>query len=173
MTNQIDEESADGGGRVTSYWTEDLLAILVGAILLIASLGLVRVETPLGTPGLDESSGEDAAKVVHLAEGWVAKPGSWLDSPLEAFGCVEDGLPKLVGCAIVVGVLGIVLSLALRISSHSVRAFLPAFLVVALIALLAYTLAGQAWVKSRNLEYALWALLLGLLISNLWGTPAW
>jgi uncharacterized membrane protein YadS len=34
-------------------------------------------------------------------------------------------------------------------------------------------LAGQEVVKHYNLEYALWAVLLGLLISNTIGTPAW
>ena len=37
---------------------------------------------------------------------------------------------------------------------------------------MAYVLAGQQVIKQYNLEYALWALLIGLLISNTVGTPA-
>ena len=42
-----------------------------------------------------------------------------------------------------------------------------------MLATLAYTLAAQTVVKQYNLEYALWALAVGLLISNTVGTPAW
>jgi len=44
---------------------------------------------------------------------------------------------------------------------------------VFLLATFAYVLAGQAVVKAYNLEYALWALLVGLIVSNTIGTPSW
>jgi uncharacterized membrane protein YadS len=44
---------------------------------------------------------------------------------------------------------------------------------VFLLATLAYVLAGQHVIKSYNLSYALWALAMGLLISNTIGTPDW
>jgi uncharacterized membrane protein YadS len=49
--------------------------------------------------------------------------------------------------------------------------FLKAFVGVFLLATIAYTLAAQSVVKAYNLEYALWALMVGLLISNTLGTP--
>ena len=51
--------------------------------------------------------------------------------------------------------------------------FLRAFSVVFWLATLAYVLAGQSVIKAYNLEYALWALLVGLIISNTVGTPAY
>ena len=44
---------------------------------------------------------------------------------------------------------------------------------VFLLGTLALVLAGQSVIKYYNLEYALWALLVGLLISNTIGTPSW
>jgi uncharacterized membrane protein YadS len=54
-----------------------------------------------------------------------------------------------------------------------VGTFPLAFLIVFLLAVLAFVLAGQKVIKHYNLEYALWALLVGLIISNTIGTPGW
>ncbi len=51
------------------------------------------------------------------------------------------------------------------------RGFPLAFAGLFLLAVLAYLLAGQNVVKHYNLEYALWALVVGLIISNTLGTP--
>ena len=51
--------------------------------------------------------------------------------------------------------------------------FALAFAVVFALAALAFLAAGQAHVKGINLEYALWAILLGLFVSNVVGAPAW
>jgi uncharacterized membrane protein YadS len=53
------------------------------------------------------------------------------------------------------------------------RSFLLGFPLVWLLAVLAYAIAAQSEVKALGLEYALWAILLGLLISNTLGTPKW
>ena len=50
--------------------------------------------------------------------------------------------------------------------------FLVAFPAVFLLAVLAYVLAGQSVIKYYGLSYALWALVVGLLISNTIGTPS-
>ncbi|HEX6985427.1 MAG TPA: putative sulfate exporter family transporter, partial [Planctomycetaceae bacterium] len=55
---------------------------------------------------------------------------------------------------------------------HRVGRFAAGFVAVFLLALLAFVLTGQKVVEHYNLEYALWALLVGLLISNTVGTPA-
>jgi len=102
---------------------------------------------------------------------WLASLSSWDDNPL-------DALVAKNGDTIVPGLLGVFLcSMALFATGlagmrEPVRAFPLAFLVVFLLAILAYVLAGQKVVKHYNLEYALWALLVGLIISNTVGTPA-
>ncbi|HEY8504338.1 MAG TPA: putative sulfate exporter family transporter, partial [Gemmataceae bacterium] len=101
---------------------------------------------------------------------WFAKPGSWDDNPLDAF--FKSGkslLPGILG-AFLVGLL--LFGAGVRVMGGSFARFAPAFLGVFLLAVLAYVLAGQKVIKHYNLEYALWALLVGLLISNTVGTPA-
>jgi uncharacterized membrane protein YadS len=68
-------------------------------------------------------------------------------------------------------VLGLLLASCMFIRGRSAGQFLLAFPVVFLLAMLAYLMADQSVIEALNLEYALWALLLGLLISNSIGTP--
>ena len=51
--------------------------------------------------------------------------------------------------------------------------FLAGFPVVALLALIAFAIAGNKTLSTYGLEFAFWALALGLAISNTVGTPAW
>lgn len=64
-------------------------------------------------------------------------------------------------------------SLALRALGHSLARFLPAFLLVYLFAVLIFTLGQWTDANRYNLEPPLVALVLGLLISNVIGLPAW
>ncbi len=58
------------------------------------------------------------------------------------------------------------------IDGHFMR-FVKGFIFVFLIAIIAYTLAGQSAMKTIGFGYAAWAILLGLVISNTIGTPSW
>ena len=113
-----------------------------------------------------------AQLAVNPLRGWLAKLASWEDDPRRAF-VDQQGhsiLPGLLGVLVV----GLVLfGSGLMAMGRPLRTFPVAFLVLFLLAVLAYTLAGQKVVKHYNLEYALWALLVGLLISNTMGTPGW
>lgn len=51
--------------------------------------------------------------------------------------------------------------------------YLGGFIVIYVLAIIAYTFADQHVIKAYGLGYAFWALLLGLLISNTIGTPKW
>ncbi|WP_437200774.1 YeiH family protein [Planctomicrobium sp. SH664] len=68
-------------------------------------------------------------------------------------------------------VLGVVFAVAMQVRSGQGGAFLRAFPAVFLLAALAYVMSGQSVIKAYNLEYALWALLVGLVICNTTGTP--
>ncbi|MCL4113638.1 UNVERIFIED_CONTAM: hypothetical protein GTU68_049265 [Idotea baltica] len=78
----------------------------------------------------------------------------------------------LAGVLGVFAALAVLLTTAIRFRDGNGLRFLKAFTVVFLLATLAYTLAAQSVVKAYNLEYALWALMVGLLISNTVGTPS-
>ncbi|MBW2467546.1 MAG: putative sulfate exporter family transporter, partial [Deltaproteobacteria bacterium] len=51
--------------------------------------------------------------------------------------------------------------------------FVPGFVGVFIIAVLAYVAAGQSTMKEYGIGYAAWAILFGLIISNTVGTPKW
>jgi uncharacterized membrane protein YadS len=68
---------------------------------------------------------------------------------------------------------GALFSVALRALGHSVRQFVPAFLLVYLFAILIFTLGQWTEANRYNLEPPLVALVLGLAISNLVGLPSW
>lgn len=101
---------------------------------------------------------------------WVAKVGSWESNPTSAF--YNKGtfiLPGLIGTLLITL---IVFGVGSALNGVSVGSFIPAFVVVFVLATISYVLAGQVVIKNYNLEYALWALLIGMVISNTIGTPA-
>jgi len=68
---------------------------------------------------------------------------------------------------------GLFFAIGTRFMGRKVLPFLIGFPFVFLIAILAYFLAAQKTINSWGLEYVLWAIGLGLLISNTVGTPKW
>lgn len=144
------------------FWkTEDGAAVLFGLGWLAIALATTWAF----------GSGPDGGFTSPLS-GWLAKPAGWTDQPAEAFWSGEDR-PPLIGIAgvLLVAILGFTTFETLRGQPRG--RFVIAFLGVFAGALLAYVLAGQAVIKSYNLEYALWALAVGLLVSNTIGTPEW
>ncbi len=100
---------------------------------------------------------------------WVAKMGSWKSDPSDAFVVKKVNIvPGLFGVFIASLVL-FTFGVALR--GEPVIPFAGAFVVLFLLATASYVLAGQDVIKYYNLEYALWALLIGMVISNTIGTP--
>lgn len=99
----------------------------------------------------------------------VAKVGSWKSNPLDAF-FVENRtiVPGLLGVLVASLVL---FGLGSALRGEPVMPFARAFVAVFLLATVAFVLAGQNVIKHYNLEYALWALLIGMVISNTVGTP--
>jgi uncharacterized integral membrane protein (TIGR00698 family) len=147
--------------------SEDWLAVLLGAVLLAialsCALGSWRWEAGGGG---DPEAAAAASEFSHPMRDYVGKPGEWRDNPLLAFNEYRavGGAVLLVGLAAVVGGWA---------RGRRLRHFIPGLVGIFALALLAYVLAGQEVVKNYNLEYALWALGVGLLISNTIGTPYW
>jgi uncharacterized integral membrane protein (TIGR00698 family) len=76
--------------------------------------------------------------------------------------------------ALYVGIAGLVLgTIGVALIGGNVRAFAIGFPVVFFLAWLARVLAGNGLFVDYGIEYVIFALLLGLLISNTVGTPAW
>src|SRR5690606_14723048 len=134
---------------------EDWWAIWCGAFILAVSFLAVWLARP---QDLAQQAATDAAiEVSSPLKPYVSKPGSWKENPVEAFykPATEDkkatnALPGMLGAFVVIGV---VFAVAMQVRDGSGAAFLKAFPVVFLLAVLAYAMAGQSVIKAYNLEY--------------------
>jgi len=79
-------------------------------------------------------------------------------------------LPSLIVIAILIAILT---SFGVSVMGGDPKKYVIGFIVISLIAVVSYTVANQTQIKSWGLSYAMWALLIGLLISNTIGTPEW
>lgn len=140
------------------------------------------------------------AEATHLLKPFVDRPRRWYSDPVDTFrkevkpqkaAAVEpDAAPpaavaaaaaptfqpqlsRLTGTLGAGLIIGGLFTLVLFLTGSQAREFLVGFPAVFLLAVLSYMMAGQAFVSAYNLEYALWALVVGLLISNTIGTPQW
>ncbi|TWU16154.1 YeiH family protein [Allorhodopirellula heiligendammensis] len=185
-----------------SFWSEDLLAIVIGWSILLVSLACVRFVTTNPDAVAREAVGasqvvEPETEATHLLAPYVGKPSRWYDDPVDAFrkeikpekADVEEAseeppplppaptfqpeLSRLTGTLGAGLILGGLFTLVLFVTGGRAREFLLGFPAIFLLAVLSYVMAGQAFVSAYNLEYALWALVVGLVISNTVGTPEW
>ncbi len=152
-------------------WTAALLGLAILAIGLLIALG----SKPSGLSWGHQSStpnGLDVAKPVWTPPlpGWFAKFGQWTDDPRAALFDKKGNsvLPGLVGAFAVIGIIGVA---ACFVQRKSWRQFMLAFPFVFMVGTLSFWLSSQSVLERANLEYALWALLVGLAISNTILTP--
>lgn len=155
--------------------TEDWWAIWCAGLLLVVCFAAVWFSRPADL-GQRVEQGE-TVQVTSPLKGWLAKPGSWQDNPLDAFYVAAEAGTGAAATHTWLGVLGVfvviavLFTVAMAVRGRSAIGFLKGFPIVFLLATLAYVMAAHVQVKAYNLEYALWALLVGLIISNTVGTP--
>ena len=140
--------------------TEDWLSVWIGVIII--TLGCLAVLTgwfdfsalSFKTWTIGEAlSDKDLAKVVPLAE----QLGSW------AFWSK---------CLKTVLVLGVLFGAGVKLQGEKLRDFIPAFILLFAIAVIVRLISAEFTLK-RYLEWAFWALLIGLFIANTVGVPKW
>ncbi len=151
----------DKGKQVPAFWgKEDWQAIWIGFIvILLACIAVLTkafdfsaVKFATWTMG-ENLSGDAAAKVTSLG----AQLGSlvfWR---------------KLLVTFVTLGVL---FTLGVKLQGESVKKYIPAFIGLFVIALIVRLISAE-FTLNRYLEWAFWALLVGLLISNTVGVPDW
>jgi uncharacterized integral membrane protein (TIGR00698 family) len=98
----------------------------------------------------------------------VPKIGRWTSNPLDAF--PSDILLPLILLGVGSCVLTAIGIVAMKLPW---KQYVSAYLVIFVIACVSYVLANQMTMKAWGLGYAIWALGLGLLVSNTIGTPEW
>lgn len=107
----------------------------------------------------------------------IPKIGKWSDCPMDAFLIIKDGVTTgntvipLILLMIGMCVLTAIAMAAMK--AKPVGQYVSGFVVIFVLACLAYWIANQTNVKYWGLSYAMWGLLVGLLISNTVGTPKW
>jgi len=107
----------------------------------------------------------------------IPKVGTWTSNPLDAFTIIKDGVTTgniLLPLIFLMLALAILTAIGIAfMRKENVGKYFMGFLGVFILSVLAYWISNQMNVKYWGLSYALWALLVGLLISNTVGTPAW
>ena len=81
--------------------------------------------------------------------------------------------PNFLALAILLVGIGAAFSIAVRCMGGKASTFAAGYAVAFTLAIVSYFVASQTAVKAYGLPYALWALVLGLLVSNTIGTPKW
>jgi uncharacterized membrane protein YadS len=200
MTDEYND-SAIGSGATSPWRSEDVWAIWLGWAVLLAVLvataqslpnkdngprlaEIERLDSQIqqlrGDASASSQQVEDlvkerarvfAALAVNPLKRLLSDVEDWESDPLDAFR-TESGsvLPGILGAFVTVLAL---FTVGLAGMGERVRSFPLALLGVFLLAIFAFLMAGQVTVKHFNLEYALWALVVGLIISNTVGTPTW
>jgi uncharacterized integral membrane protein (TIGR00698 family) len=183
--SELPPSAASSAPSARGPLSEDWTAVIIG--LLVLSFGLLTsfAKRPDNIPWdvTEQQAAEGALKWDSPFKAWLGKPGKWQSQPLDAFrepppkNVVEGSevarkplVAPLVGAFAATLLIGLG---AIVLRARRLTPFIPAFIGLFLLATLAYVLAGQVLIAKYNLEYALWALLVGLLIANTVGTPHW
>ena len=140
---------------LSNLWkTEDWLSVWIGFIIIAA--GAVAVLTG----AFDFSAAKFSTW--HLWED-VAEKKSLLDQLTGPFWF------RLLRTFLV---LGILFTAGVKLQGGKIKEYLPAFAVLFVIAVIVRMVSAE-FTLNRYLEWAFWALIIGLLISNTVGVPAW
>lgn len=136
--------------------TEDSVAMIMGALILGACL-LVFVIFP-----------EAMMPVNDILDLLVAKLDKWEINPLKAF--ANGQLPGVIGLFLL---LLAVLGLGVKLLGLSFKKFATGFTAVFLLGLVASVLGAQTHFHAAGFGYTLWAIVLGIFVSNVYGIPDW
>ena len=140
---------------LSKLWkTEDWLAVWIGFIII--SVGMISILTG----AFDFSAAKFSTW--HLWED-VAEKKSLLDQFTGPFWL------KLIRTFLV---LGLLFTAGVRLQGGKIKEYIPAFAALFVLAV-AVRLISAEFTLNRYLEWAFWALIVGLLISNTVGVPAW
>ncbi len=142
--------------NLSKLWkTEDWLACWLGFIII--AIGIVAV--------LTKAFDFSAVKFATWAIGEYAPKAVGLGKQLGAWPFWVKTLRTLL-------MLGVLFSIGVKLQGEKLKDYVPAFLVLFAIAFVVRLVSAE-FTLNRYLEWAFWALLIGLLISNTVGVPKW
>lgn len=139
-------------------WTEDKISILLGASLLLIGSAVYLVLPLLSIYSLE---------AVDLLKATSVKLDTWTYNPSAAFEL------KWFGLVLLFLLFTFFLGLGASRLNTKFGAFVKGFSLVFILSVVANLLASQADFKANGLGYALWAITLGIFISNVFTLPSW
>lgn len=156
MQNTNNEIVTAGGTALSDLWKkEDWLACWIGFIII--AIGCISVLCG----GFDFSALKFSTWYLWEDKGTFAESmGKQLN-----IGFVWKLLRTFI-------VLGVLFTLGAKMMGKSLKKYIPAFIGLFVIALIVRWISAE-FTLNRYLEWAFWALLIGLIISNTVGTPEW
>jgi uncharacterized membrane protein YadS len=102
--------------------------------------------------------------------GWAVKPGSW--STRGALGA--DFAKHLPHYLTIFAIFGIVFTVSMAVMGRNVRQFIPGFIILFLGSSVIFYLSSNAFIKAKlHMGAPLLALIIGLIIGNLFKLPEW
>jgi uncharacterized integral membrane protein (TIGR00698 family) len=104
--------------------------------------------------------------------GWLPnapKIGTWT-SLGQAF---PKGIATIWSLIVMLIITGVLTVIGAAFMKRDVKRYIPGYIVIYVIAFIAIIIAGQKGIKYYGFEYVLWALFIGLFISNIFGVPSW
>ena len=96
----------------------------------------------------------------------VPRPATWDMNPVDAFS-VDSFVSYLLLMVIAV----ILFAVGIKLIHGKLSSFIPAFFLFSILGLVAQIISKQDLIGTYGLEYVLWALVIGLIISNTVGVP--
>ena len=129
--------------------SEDIWAVLIGGLLIAIILAAVfLLNLKFATPVYQWENGNDLLSKILTANNLLL--------------------------LIVIGIVFLFLSsLAVAASGNSIKKYITGFTVIFILAVFSLIIAGNKSISYYGIEYVVFALLIGLLLSNLFSLPAW
>lgn len=115
---------------------------------------------------------EKSAVATQLSK-MVSRPGAWEFNPIESIYNPSKGINLFPSLLILFLFTALLFSIGAKSMGVSFRRFVIGFSGIFILAVVAYILGGQISAKHFGINYAIWAIALGIVISNTIGVPNW
>ena len=130
--------------------SEDIWAVIIGGVLItiILAIAIINNDIKFTTPVYQWSNGNDLVSKVLTGRNLLL--------------LAVAGLTFLVFSSIAVGA-----------SGNSIKKYAGGFVIILVLAIISLIIAGNRTITYDGIEYVVFALLIGLLLSNVFHLPAW
>ncbi len=151
--------------RIEDHW-----AIVIG--LLVLGIMLFFSLMQFGVSGSDGNINV-LISITEYLKTMTLKPLTWKHNPIDALYNPENGVNLIPNLLVFMTFLMLVFGAAAKALGNRFRKFIIAFMGLFAIVIITYIFSAQISAKQFGLNYALWAIAIGMLVSNTIGTPKW